>query len=270
MFKRPEITLADLIKSFLRVLLKIRYAPRLKVEKSHHELLRLGSQYGGWTFVNSDALKNGTVICAGLGEDASFDIEFLTLYSSKVIVIDPTPRAVAHYHNILESIGKPKTQNYSDNGKQEIFSYNLGSVNRSNLVLVPKALWNEKSQIKFYLPPNSDHVSHSIINYQNNYSADSQSIEVESICIDDVFSEFGIQKLPLIKLDIEGAEIEVINDLLQKRIFPDQILVEYDELSNPSKRSRDRIRECHENLLDNRYVLINKDRPSNHLYILKE
>lgn len=270
MYKYPEVTLANLIKSFLRVLLKIRYKPGLKVKKSHHEFLRLGSQYGGWTFVNSDALKNGTVICAGLGEDASFDIEFLTLYQSKVIIIDPTPRAVSHYQNILESIGKPKTQDYSDRGKQEINSYNLGSVNRSNLVLVPKALWNEKSQIKFFLPPNSDHVSHSIINYQNNYSADSQSIEVESTCIDDVVSEFGIQKLPLIKLDIEGAEIEVINDLLQKCIFPDQILVEYDELSVPSKRSRDRIRECHKNLLDNRYILVNKERPSNYLYILKE
>ena len=74
----------------------------------------------------------------------------------------------------------------------------------------------------------------------------------------------------MIKLDIEGAEIEVINDLIQKCIFPDQILVECDELSVPSKRSRDRIRECHKNLLDNRYVLINKDRPSNYLYILKE
>ena len=50
MYKYPEVTLANLIKRFLRVLLRIRYNPGLKVKKSHHELLRLGSQYGGMDF----------------------------------------------------------------------------------------------------------------------------------------------------------------------------------------------------------------------------
>jgi hypothetical protein len=40
MYKHSEITLANLMKSFLRVLLKIRYKPGLKVIKTHHEFLR--------------------------------------------------------------------------------------------------------------------------------------------------------------------------------------------------------------------------------------
>ena len=34
----------------------------------------------------------------------------------------------------------------------------------------------------------------------------------------------------MLKLDIEGAENYVIPDMLNKKIFPEQILVEFDEL----------------------------------------
>ena len=40
--------------------------------------------------------------------------------------------------------------------------------------------------------------------------------------------DLNIKSLPLIKLDIEGSETEVIQDLLNNYILPDQILVEFD------------------------------------------
>jgi hypothetical protein len=79
-------------------------------------------------------------------------------------------------------------------------------------------------------------------------------------------ADLNLTTIPLLKLDIEGAEIEVILDMLAKRIFPSQILVEYDEMSVPSKRSRDRIQSAHEALLHNGYHLNNFDYPSNFLY----
>ena len=39
----------------------------------------------------------------------------------------------------------------------------------------------------------------------------------------------------LLKLDIEGAEIEVIDSLFKSKFRPRQILVEFDELNSPTK-----------------------------------
>jgi hypothetical protein len=36
-----------------------------------------------------------------------------------------------------------------------------------------------------------------------------------------------------VKLDIEGAEIEVIKDMMEKNIFPSQLLIEYDGTKFP-------------------------------------
>jgi hypothetical protein len=98
-----------------------------------------------------------------------------------------------------------------------------------------------------------------VLNFQNNYATDTPYIEVQSITIDQLMSEFKIDTIDLIKLDIEGAEIEVIIDLLQKGIYPKQILVEYDELSKPSRKSKKRIELAHNALVNSEYILLCKD-----------
>jgi hypothetical protein len=75
--------------------------------------------------------------------------------------------------------------------------------------------------------------------------------------------------IPLIKLDIEGAEIEVITSFLDDGIRPEQILVEYDELNNPSLKTRRRVIGCHNKLTLNNYNLIHYSNPNNFLYVLK-
>jgi FkbM family methyltransferase len=135
-----------------------------------------------------------------------------------------------------------------------------------NVAIYKKALWIEEKKLRFFSPLDTAHVSHSILNYQNNYRTDSDFIEVEAITIDKLLHDFNIKKIDLIKLDIEGAEIEVIQDMLDKNISPAQILVEYDELAVPSKKSKLRIQACHNALVAKGYRLINFDKPSNFLY----
>jgi hypothetical protein len=103
------------------------------------------------------------------------------------------------------------------------------------------------------------HVSHSIVNFQNNYSTDTSYINVPATTIDKVLSEFGIDDLQLLKLDIEGAEIEVIVDMLSKGICPHQVLVEYDELLVPSKLSRARVELAHGALEQHGYALVHRE-----------
>ena len=44
--------------------------------------------------------------------------------------------------------------------------------------------------------------------------------------------KFNIKNIEMIKLDIEGSEVEVLDNMIEDKIFPNQILVEFDELNN--------------------------------------
>ena len=257
--------------------LKIRYnkikgIPRHPIQDSKtvsgYNITYLGSHYGGWNFVDEDTLKGSTIISAGLGEDASFDIEFASKYNAKVIIIDPTPRAITHFNAITNSLGKQSTCNYSFDGCQPIESYDLSNVNQNNFSIITKALWNENTKLKFFEPNDPSYVSHSIINYQNKYSKNTKSIEVEAVTLASLLKDLNLKvsEISIMKLDIEGAEIEVLKSCVEEGILPRQILVEYDELSIPSEKAYNRVTEVDNLLKVNGYKLIKTDGQEDFLY----
>ena len=76
-----------------------------------------------------------------------------------------------HVESVMGNLGTKKSQEYSLNsGKQPIESYELSNITKDNFVLIKKALYNKTGlTVKFYLPQNHKHVSHSISNFQNNF-----------------------------------------------------------------------------------------------------
>jgi FkbM family methyltransferase len=232
-------------------------------------LVSFGSEYGGWVVADSPTLKSSTILSCGLGEDASFDIEMINAYDLNVVFVDPTPRSIEHFKQIINHLGRGKTSDYRKGGAQPTDAYNLANLVQKNLKLIPKAIWRDSQPVHFYLPRITKHVSHSILNYQNNYSVDTPYIEVDAITVKQIIERESLVKIPLIKLDVEGAEIEVISNLLDDGVLPEQILVEYDELSSPSLKARRRILSCDEKLRDYEYILVNYSPPSNFLYVSK-
>ena len=174
-----------------------------------------------------------------------------------------------HFNEIISSLGNISKNEYVEGGKQPINSYNLKNIKKENLVLVKKALWNKNEKLRFFSPPNPQHVSHSIINYQNQYKENTNFIEVESITIDKLLDKINLTKddIPLIKLDIEGAEIEFLVDCFSKGFRPRQILVEFDELNAPSRRAFERVTYINQILIDNNYQLIKTDGQADFLYL---
>jgi len=242
----------------------------LKAKKGY-PLKRLGTDYGGWTFVDDPSLFGATVISAGLGEDASFDIEFCRHYRARVIIVDPTPRAIAHFGDMTANFGNGKVRKYVSGGKQPIGAYDLTGLSSVDFELIPKALWESSTTLKFFEPNNPHHVSHSIVNFQHDYVQDTRHIEVESITMTELLEGLGLESevLQLLKLDIEGAEIEVISDLLDKGVRPKQILVEFDELNVPSPKSFERIDFINAKLESHDYVCVWTDGQADFLYVLK-
>lgn len=258
--------LKDLKKRVSRHIARRRYAPDIKVQRSSN-LLRLGSEYGGWTFEPSADLHDSVILSCGFGEDASFDIEFASRFHAKVIVVDPTPRAIRHFNAIQQRLGQPSSQAYVKGGLQPVAAYDLREVTGDSLILEPSALWVENTTVKFFAPPDPRHVSHSIVNFQSNYDQNGSHIEVPAITPETLMAKYGLGTVPLMKIDIEGAEIGVIQHMLAKSITVRQLLVEFDEMLCPSDRSRKDIEETDKRLRQAGYICRHFDGPANFLYV---
>ena len=156
----------------------------------------------------------------------------LNNYHAKLYLVDPTPRAISYIQKITDRLGNRKTVPYDESsGNQPIEAYDLSNIKLDDFMLIKKALYNKSRQtIKFYAPSNNEYVSYSISNFQNNFSKDTDFIEVTTITLEDIVNENSIVGIDILKLDIEGAENQVIPNILRKKIFPKQILVEFDEL----------------------------------------
>ena len=242
---------------------------------SQYPLKKLGSKYGGWVFSDTSLADSDTqliMISGGLGEDASFDIEFAKKYNCKILLVDPTPKAILHFNHIIDSLGSVKEREYSvTSGKQPINSYPLDDL-RGTLQLCPIAMWNLNTELQFFLPIDPTHVSCSISDIQNSNKKVGESLTVRSMRLIDICNKYQIDKdcIDILKLDIEGAEVEVLEDMLASNIKPKQILVEYDELMFPSRRNYDRVQAAHARLIDNGYTCYYTDSVSCFSYIISD
>lgn len=245
--------------------LKIHPLLRSKTVKKFN-IAHMGSNYGGWYFVDEKELYNSTIISAGLGEDASFDIEFSSKYNAKVVIIDPTPRAIKHFNEIKSSLGQKNTKKYSYTGNQSINSYDLEKINKNNLVLIEKALWIKCDKIKFYAPQNTDFVSYSFYEKSDNY------FFVKTETLMNICKKFNINNsnFYLLKMDIEGAEISIIKYLIKNKIFPKQILVEFEGLNKNRSQEIRKIVAIDKLLKNSNYSLIKIKGYSNFLYYLEK
>ena len=156
---------------------------------------------------------------------------------------------------------------YDTGGRQKPEAYELMNCSEENLLLMPQALWNEKAELQFFKPRNTEHVSHSINNFQDRYNTEGDHIIVSANTLENIIDELNLsQEISLLKLDIEGAEHEVIASMLAGQIRPKQLLVEYDELRIFSNRGRARVKRTHKSLLSNGYQLLQCDDGYNFLY----
>lgn len=195
------------------------------------DLVNYGSSYGGWFIDPKELNNNSNVISAGLGEDASFDIELVNTFGSKVNIFDPTPKAIKHINEIKSNLGIKKKLQYSDHGKQNIKSYDLANLIFDKNIFFHKYALSSKNSDKYlmYLPSKPHYSSYS---HYKNITKNSNFIEVKSISLDTFLKKNNIKNIDLIKLDIEGEELSVLGDILKLGINPKQICVEFDSLKH--------------------------------------
>ena len=234
--------------------------------KKNINLIKIGTTYGGYDIIDEN-LKEPIVLSCGLGEDASFDVDMINNFNAKVFVIDPTPRSKIYFNKLKDNFGSPKTIDYNESGYLKSSCYDLRKVNMENLIFIDKAIWSENNtELKLYYPIEESHVSLSI-NKKKNYSENSL-LKVQTINYDKIIELYGLKKIDILKLDIEGAEVETLKSVLKNKILPNQILVEFDLRRNPSLATNLLLKKIHQKVCE-KYDLININNKGDFTYLLK-
>jgi FkbM family methyltransferase len=158
---------------------------------------KFGSDYGGWDVVPANVDRHSVVYSIGVGEDASFDLAMIDEFDLSVHAFDPTPR----------SIGWVKQQGFSDQFVMHEYGISAFDGNAS-----------------FNPPENPDEVSHSVLDRP---STEAKAISVPVKRLSTIMKELGHDNVDILKMDIEGAEYDVIDDIRQSEIRPRQILIEF-------------------------------------------
>ena len=250
---------------FARIITSIRWrllSPKKpKVVENNLPLISLGSKYGRKTFCEVFPIdKKLQVISAGVGEDITFDIEFLNKYNAVIILVDPTPVAIQHFEMIQKRLGLDSIDQYSPTSRQSVNSYNLTRVTKDNLIMLPHALWKDQDLLHFYLPPDDSRDSSGSINSIHNfYRASEKRITVETTTVPNIYRDYNFDGIDILKLDIEGSALEVLLSMFLDRIYPAQILLEIDEIHFPSFRSRYRAFKLFKILKKSEYVIVHQD-----------
>lgn len=172
-------------------------------------IVSAGEEYFDWKYLN-DRMGQGSrrvFVCAGAGINISFEIHLAeTFPSATVAVLDPTPQSVEHFENIE----LPK-----------------------NLIFLPVGLAGSDTTLKFFKPntPGAGSLSTLKLNPGDDY------FELPVQRVQTVLSELGRtpDDLTFLKFDIEGAEHEVIDDLIATGLLPPQIAFEFDQPVPPWK-----------------------------------
>ena len=160
----------------------------------------LGNLYGGFYIAPQLVSSASTVYSFGIGEDISFDLCLSDMTGCTVHCFDPTPKSLKWLESQAES-------------------------QLSKITVHPYGVAQETHQGLLYLPKNKDHISGSIV---EQVAVDEDDyIDVPLKSISDIMIELGHNHIDVLKMDIEGAEYEVIQGLVKSNIIIGQILVEF-------------------------------------------
>ncbi len=228
--------------------LRVQIDPLVKTE-------RLGSLYGGWIVPENWFNKDSVCYLVGAGEDISFDLALVSKYATRAWIFDPTPRALAHFENWRTKTqqGQPGPCSTCPGGYYPEFPLNL----LHHIVFCSFGVWSEDTCLRFFAPLNEAHVSHSLVNLQRS----EKHIEVEVKRLSTIMKNLGHSRIDLLKLDIEGAEYQVLEALLADRLEVDVLCIEYDEtaVNHFDRAYLDRIEQSLQTLVASGYRVIAKE-----------
>ena len=157
--------------------------------------------YGSWTICPDLITSKSIVYSVGIGDDISFEISLIRSFGLPVVfAFDPTPTSISWLSR----------QRVPDEFR-----------------LLPYAISDYDGTAPFFPHDNPDFVAHSLIARE---ATGAQAVEVQVRTLPTLLAELGHSHIDLLKMDIEGAEYAVIDNLVSQRVEVHQLLVEFHHL----------------------------------------
>lgn len=158
----------------------------------------LGNYAASFAVLKDSLNKDSIVYSFGVGTDISFDLELIKKYNLNVYAFDPTPKSIEWIR--------------VNNSSPEHLTFHAWGI-------------SDRDKIeKFYPPVNDSHVSFSIDNIQH---SDKEYIEGQVYQLETIMKKLEHSKVDLLKMDIEGKEYDVLENILESEINISQIVVEF-------------------------------------------
>jgi FkbM family methyltransferase len=170
--------------------------PRIALQ-TERPSLTLGSEYGEHTVCPDGLGADSIVYSVGVGQDVSFDRALAERFGLTVHAFDPTPASVAW-----------------------VEAQDLPGYFRMNAI----GLGTEDGTARFFKPSDPGHISHSVLSHDR---VQGDSINVPIRCLATLMAERGHAHIDVLKLDIEGLEYDVLDQLCHQGLQVRQLLVEF-------------------------------------------
>ncbi len=156
---------------------------------------------GGWWFTPQHLNAGSIVYSLGVGDDTAFDESVIEKYGANVHAFDPTPSTISMINERTPVKG---------------FHFHPWAVTARDgrLMFYPRVKKDgSKSKVMFTMLAQAE--------------TENDGIEVPAYCLGTIARKLGHERIDLLKMDIEGAEYEVLEGLLDCSIRPVQLLIEF-------------------------------------------
>ena len=189
-----------------------------------------GTDYGGFYYPDNlfGLNENSVIYCVGAGEDITHDLMVAHQLNSDVYIFDPTPRAIEHVKyvkNVMDGTREPINDKRFGGGDSNYWNIiQNNKVNSERLHLYDYGIHTCDDMMKFYKPENENGVSCSLVKEMKS----EKYINVPVKTLKTTMKELNHSKIDLLKMDIEGSECDVLNQMLDDNIYPTYIAVEFD------------------------------------------
>ena len=160
---------------------------------------RIGDEGSGW--VIDTRLKLDVCYCAGVGKGITFEEELSKITGKPVLVFDPTPTATP----------------------------TIARTDQSNMQFFPVGLAAHDGDIEFSLPKDPDEGSFSLPR------EGFERVRFECWSLPAIMERNGDTAIDLLKMDIEGFEYGIIEQILAERIPVRQLCVEFHPWLRPGR-----------------------------------
>jgi FkbM family methyltransferase len=168
---------------------------RTQIDRGDYAFEQFGKGHAAW-WVLRDIEPGAIAYCGGVGQDATFDFDLADKMGMEVHSFDPTPNSIAY----------------------------MERENHGRVTFHPWGLLDCDKTIRFHAPLDQSHTNW----FVDNLHGTDDYFEADCFTIETIMQKLGHQQIELLKIDIEGSWGRVLSSMLDSRIYPRVVCVEFD------------------------------------------